>query len=687
MSSENNDYRCVPPGTKILNFRRQSFISDFSDDVGLNRGHPREKYHLSSPGINPDVSRTTMNILHHSGGYSNISVGASRDSSLKYNTSGSSSPSYRSAGSMISVDGFLKTPEHKIFDLSRRRISPHWSVGKQVKSNTPSPFELSPGEMEYPDEYVPSPKRWPSPVSDTAWVSNKNDSLRIRVQKANFSDYMASSDRMFVTDDTGNTLIMGITESTQTKANNVQHVGCQAEDCISALSQKLERKLFASDLRDKLSADLRTISMSDHGAAQKPDNLLPAEFNKETSMTIGWNRKYKDLIAEMKLKGSIGKKEGEDQSKSENFRPVMVNDPHWMDSPRLEPLERPRLNKLQRWGLAHRTSRANLLDPSPEVVGPRSITPTPNEFQLLQGSSATLKQDCNFGNLEMSPGKGEVPSDSEDSDCCKHWEGFDDAYDISDPISPQQTGDEEDKWKLSMGKWAEKGVEVMKPVNEEGRDDGSMLSSPCSTRAVRWVYHGLHSSSYSILLTLYTKPSPISQSSDREYLLRDSPVSENDSADYPYHLGAEDTGPRTPSPLLPLLTSEKTDILEDSKKDNVPFEETSNRLFPRRMARASRNPITSPGVASPPRPLPVKLIRMFEDLSKPLPISPRSSSINYSPERGYSSPEKCEGSRVQEPKVSTPEVGNAIGAVSSKEMGKSLSSTPKASDDGLNECF
>lgn len=497
----------MPPGTKALNFRRQSFISDFSEDVGLNRGHPRKKYHLSSSGMNPDISRTAMSVTHHSEGYSNISVGASRDSSLKYNTSDSSSPSYRSAGSMISVDGFLKTPEHKIFDLSRRRISPHWSVEK-VKSNTPSPFEISLGEIEYPDKYVPSPKRWPSPASDTVWASDKDDSLRIRVQKANFSDYIASSDRMFVTDDTGNTLILGISESTQAKTNNVQHVGCQAEDCISALSQKLERKLFASDLRNKLSADLRTISISDHDAAQKPDNLLPAEFNKETSMTIGWNRKYKDLIAEMKLKGSIGKKEGEDQSKSENFRPAMINDPHWMDSPRLEPLERPRLDKLQRWGLAHRTSRANLLDPSPEVVGSRSITPTPNEFQLLQGLSATLKQDCNFGNLEMSPGKGGVPSDSEDSDCCKHWEGFDDAYDISDPISPQQTGDEEDKWKLSMGKWAEKGVEVMKPVNEEGRDEGSVLSSPCSTRAVRWVYHDLHPSSYSILLTFIYKALP-----------------------------------------------------------------------------------------------------------------------------------------------------------------------------------
>lgn len=498
----------MPPGTKVLNFRRQSFISDFSDDVGLSRGHPRKKCHLPSSGINPDISRTTVNVIHHSGEYSNISAGLSRNSSLKYNTSGSSSPSYRSAGSAISVDRFLKTPEHKIFDLSRRRISPHWSVGKQVKSSTPSPFELSPCEMEYPDEYVPSPKRWPSPASETAWASNKDDSLRIRVQKANFSDYMTSSDpRMFVTDDTGNTLILGITESTQTKPIDVQHVSCQAEDCISALSQKLERKLFASDLRDKLSADLRTISMSDD-AAQKPDNLFPAKFNKETSMTIGWNRKYKDLIAEMKLKGSIGKKEGEGRSGSENFRPVVVNDPHWMDTPHLEPLERPRLDKLQRWGLAHRTSRANLLDPSPEMVGQRSITPTANEVQLLQGSSATLKQDCNFGNLEISPGKGEVPSDSEDSDCCKHWEGFDDAYDISDPISPHQTDDEGDKWKLSMGKWAEKGVEVMKPVNEEGRDDGSMLSSPCSTGAVHWVYHDLHSSSYSISLTFIFKALP-----------------------------------------------------------------------------------------------------------------------------------------------------------------------------------
>lgn len=150
--------------------------------------------------------------------------------------------------------------------------------------------------------------------------------------------------------------------------------------------------------------------------------------------------------------------------------------------------------------------------------------------------------------------------------------------------------------------------------------------------------------------------------------------------------------PRTPSPLL--LLGEPPDLYEENKKESIPLVETSNRLFGRRI-RASRLPAApSPTLTTPPRPLPEKLIRMFEDLSKPQPTSPRPSSINSSPERincspGRNNPStgKNEGFRGNEIRGLGFDPGDTSHTISLREIKRCPAFGFKGNDDGLNECF
>lgn len=157
------------------------------------------------------------------------------------------------------------------------------------------------------------------------------------------------------------------------------------------------------------------------------------------------------------------------------------------------------------------------------------------------------------------------------------------------------------------------------------------------------------------------------------------------------HIG--DRTPRTPSPAL--LLGEKVDLHEENKKESIPLGETSNRLFGRRIARASRLPAAlSPTLTTPPRPLPEKLIRMFEDLSKPQPTSPRPSSINSSPERMNCSPGRNnpptgrnEGSHGSEIRGLGLDLQDASHTIPPREIKRNSIFGLKGNDDGLNECF
>lgn len=490
---EENDYCHVLPRTKPVHPRRESFISDFNEpeEEMLNYSSSKKQCYLSPPRTQSTICKITTNNPRRASSYPTLSTGTDNRPTPS-STSQSPSPSYYSAESGISIERFIITPEQKLFDFSRT-ISPHWSVGKPIiKSGTPSPLELSPGELEYLDSYMPSPKRWPSPVSDAGSVTYRAESLRIKLQKATSSEYIEANERVFYADDTGHTHLYKIDTSTQSGINDAQPINYLPQSHNpSAVPLKLERKLFIANLEDKKSVDPEK-PLPEDPIYEKMQNVSLAEYNKETALTIGWSHRYKDLIVE--LKGSLGKQDSEEenQPKTENFNPINDIDPHWMDFPRLEPLERPRFNKLQRWGLVHTYSKADLKDRVDREQSRQNQVLEPRVFLPLETSPFTLKEDYNFGNLEMSPETQGGRSDPDDCEYYRsHWEGFDGTYNINEPKSPRSRSDEEDKWKLSMGKWAEKGVQVMKPVNEESKNspDGNALISPRSIKAVHWVGH------------------------------------------------------------------------------------------------------------------------------------------------------------------------------------------------------
>lgn len=476
---------------KTVHPHRGSFFSNlngFKKEI-LNNSSPRRLRHLSYAGAQATVFGTARTDIPRQIGYSILSVGVdsrSGSSSLYQ----SPSPSYRSTASVLSVEGFLRTPDQRLPDFSRRIISPHWSVGRPInKSGTPSPLELSPGELDYPDSYMPSPKRWPSPVSDLGSIVQREGSLRIKLQKATFSEHMEASERMFFADDAGNTHLYEMDPSIRADINNAQHIDYLSQDHSFLMApMKLERRLFE---------DSKSVSLDKSPLENYPDenmkmhNVPSMEYNNEAASTFGWSRKYKNLIVE--LKDSLGNQGNgdDDQAETESFKPITDIDPHWMDVPRLSPLERPRLNKLQRWGLMHTHSKANLKDGVREERGRQNPKSKSSDFSFLEVSSASLKEDHKFGNLELSPERRGSLSDSDNDDYSKsYWEGFDEAY--SESKYPRSSSDDdEEKWKLSMGKWAEKGVEVMKPVNEEGRENlegNAIMPMPInSTKTVHWV--------------------------------------------------------------------------------------------------------------------------------------------------------------------------------------------------------
>lgn len=305
-------------------------------------------------------------------------------------------------------------------------------------------------------------------------------------KKTAFSEYMEANERVFFTDDVGNTHLYEMDASTHAGINNTQPIDHLPRDhSLPNTPLKLERKLF----EDKKPVNLDKLPPEDYlDENMKIHNFSSTEYNNETTLTVGWNHRYKNLIVE--LKGSLGKQdEDDDQAEAEGFNPITDIDPHWMDVPRLSPLERPRLNKLQRWGLIHTYSKANLKDGVREERSRQNLISKSSEFPLFEAPSTNLKEGYNFGNLELSPERCGDRSDSDDEEYSKsYWEGFDEAYSVHESKYPRGDSDEEEKWKLSMGKWAEKGVEVMRPVNEEGRENPEVIARvPLGTKEVHWV--------------------------------------------------------------------------------------------------------------------------------------------------------------------------------------------------------
>lgn len=311
----------------------------------------------------------------------------------------------------------------------------------------------------------------------------------MRPKKTTFSEYMETNERVFFTDDVGNTHLYEMDTSTHADINNAQPIDYLPRDhSLLSAPLKLERKLF----EDKKLVNLDKLPSEDYlNGDMKIDNFSSTECNNETALTVGWSHRYKNLIVE--LKGSLGKQdEDDDQAKTEGFNPITDIDPHWMDVPRLSPLERPRLNKLQRWGLVHTYSKANLKDGVREERSRQNLVSKSREFPFLEAPSINLKEGYNFGNLELSPERRGDRSDSDDEEYSKsYWEGFDEAYSVRESKYPRGDSDEEEKWKLSMGKWAEKGVEVMRPVNEEGKENPEGIARvpiPLGTKEVHWVF-------------------------------------------------------------------------------------------------------------------------------------------------------------------------------------------------------
>ncbi|KAI5782714.1 hypothetical protein EDC01DRAFT_224025 [Geopyxis carbonaria] len=135
-----------------------------------------------------------------------------------------------------------------------------------------------------------------------------------------------------------------------------------------------------------------------------------------------------------------------------------------------------------------------------DINGTPSAAPTPPPFRPSaiprireSGENSKPRPLSDIPNGPRS-GTGKGPGDSTDglygADTVDQsfWQGFDQNYD-GERSFDSLVSDEDiqvEQWKCSVGKWAEKGVRVMKPVDEESMESESIKLSPASKKEVRW---------------------------------------------------------------------------------------------------------------------------------------------------------------------------------------------------------
>ncbi|KAF8250872.1 hypothetical protein K440DRAFT_671502 [Wilcoxina mikolae CBS 423.85] len=323
-------------------------------------------------------------------------------------------------------NGPQNSPDSSPFDLTKTHFSPHWSAGKSTHCvRSPSPLDLSLTKLG-------SPTHWPSlDASGVVAPTEANESfspIRIEVAVKRAIDNPITSSNFSTT----------------------------LPDALRNVNEELEAASKALD-NSFSSADDDSLEL----IVPKLDIRTMSDTRRQTLIA-----RFKKVIAE--LEGAMGK-QGETDGPTTYVKERLVGAP----TPPPRPSAIPR-NRIVGGENARRRLRD--LNGSDWNLVPKLTFPSPPD------SSPTRDTE------RLSPAvDGLYGAENVDHD---YWNGFDQAYGAAEKSFESITSNEDLRtmqWKYSMGKWAEKGVNIMKPLDEESVGSNSSFKlSPASKKEVRF---------------------------------------------------------------------------------------------------------------------------------------------------------------------------------------------------------
>jgi hypothetical protein len=309
-------------------------------------------------------------------------------------------------------------------DLSLESFLSQWSAGK------PTACSQSPSPLDLSLQRPDTPPLWPSPATDVGKNGGSPGSVG---QNEGFSPIRI---------DVAVRQAMADKISSRYKLSSRTNFSTSLPDPLRNVGQRLT----------VVNAELQSFSSSD----DEEDGLetyvprldvksLP-EFRKQALLV-----KFKMLVQEL---------EGDDEvpdQESEEFQTVVPTPP-----PRPSAVPRNR------------------------ALNPDRKTEDPNVFSNFVFPSS-LGKDKAAGQASAAA-CGLYGAENVDLD---YWQGFDQAYDVQEKSFDSVINDEQmvvEQWNKSVGKWVEKGVNVMKPLDEESTESNSPDSkaSPLSKKGVHW---------------------------------------------------------------------------------------------------------------------------------------------------------------------------------------------------------
>ncbi|KAL7270014.1 hypothetical protein RUND412_007291 [Rhizina undulata] len=493
-----------------------------------------------------------------------------------------------------------KTPVQVPFDLTNCVISPHWSTGNYGDGEKSSDL----GDVVSPRDDMPPPI-WPSPVSDVFQYSGERYGNMSPVRVKNCSQDVGGME------ESG----MGTAVRSPMKgwSSQMSRLSLESKVCggrsgsvppCADMASPIEEELFIRNFENKTLVPCPEIE--ENVSWREP--ILECAFvtgstGQQSSKRKNWARKYKYAMVE--LEGCLEKIDhGQDQitqGKSEGLKKLGLDESGNFQAGeyygKVEEYENSESVNLPTDAKEQYSWAQSQLDTNQDLIRPSK----PSFLGREQGNFPSE----HFEQANLSSPKN----------ICNDWRSFDR---VSGPcginVPKPWTCDDRSSYPFA-GRWAFKGVQVMRPVNEEGLED--TRDEDCTGDGGCWIDEPSPNPAPAM---------PFTPPSLQLYL-------ENKAANE-----KKENGPNfkhtheMPDPCPAVV---KTGIYSPNANDKNPLEESSNRASRQNWIPTSPRSMgsVSPPTLSPPGPISGRLIKMFEDMSKPRLPNSGHTSASSSPDK------------------------------------------------------
>ncbi|KAA8909102.1 hypothetical protein FN846DRAFT_943470 [Sphaerosporella brunnea] len=521
-----------------------------------------------------------------------------------------------------------RSPRNKPFDLTDKEFSPHWSAGRPIQwSPSPSPLNIS---FTGPT----SPARWPSPEIDS-----EGQSLRSPAFRPTKGDIEPSPFRLEPVKDAIDDKITPLLLLASSKA----HFSTSLPDALRNINSS-ELGLLNSHPQEPFSPlgnDSLELLVPKIDVKAVPENRKQALISE-----------FKKVIAE--LEATLEKRDEDVYTKE-----LLSGAP--TPPPRPTTFPRNRMARdcpMARWG----------------ELNPKLFLPPPFDSPQKENGRLSPVADGLYG------------AENVDAD---YWKGFDQTYDVRDRSFESIKSDEDLqplRWK-NKSKWIEKGVNVLTQLDEESLGSNSSVKVTPSKKEVRWKDEALPISPVAEIIPHDETPFH----ADLEIEAQDLPGLPLFPVQPSTLLFIENSVPgrqvETPISTENIKVEADSDFKHQASVEPAPQTPTRPALVAARNVNrelAANSPVNSPSGS-----VSGKLIKLFEELSKPGARSP-PKTLDVSPANSG----RLDSVAVEDMMTSTGFVmdGSVDGAAEADKKRDVLApvqndGTQAARHDGLDESF